>query len=232
MLATFPFFYVALTNDTNRLQVILTDLWTSRMVQRIWTINVVVWIGRRLVETRYCRGHVDAAIKLGCDICYNLRQVWGNCDPITLDMTKLLSGMYTASGNYRAATALHESALNELLNDHDAAHNPRAADTVTQHLDLLKHAQARLQKGAKGQVNESQAYSYLSREVSTKFGLEPAASEDITSTDDDVGVWHRPRRFSLDVEEELMHQNNLRNSSGATMLNGSNGGRRISVAAL
>ena len=232
MLATFPFFYVALTNDTNRLQVILTDLWTSRMVQRIWTINVVVWIGRRLVETRYCRGHVDAAIKLGCDICYNLRQVWGNCDPITLDMIKLLSGMYTASGNYRAATALHESALNELLNDHDAAHNPRAADTVTQHLDLLKHAQARLQKGTKGQVNESQAYSDLSREVSTKFGLEPAASEDITSTDDDVGVWHRPRRFNLDVEEELMHQNNLRNSSGATMLNGSNGGRRISVAAL
>ena len=232
MLATFPFFYVALTNDTNRLQVILTDLWTSRIVQRTWTINVVVWIGRRLVETRYCRGHVDAAIKLGRDICYNLRQVWGNCDPITLDMIKLLSGMYTASGNYRAATALHESALNELLNDHDAAYNPRAADTVTQHLDLLKHAQARLQKGAKGQVNESQAYSYLSREVSTKFGLEPAASEDITSTDDDVGVWHRPRRFSLDVEEELMHQNNLRNSSGATMLNGSNGGRRISVAAL
>lgn len=228
----FFFFFVTLNDDTNRLQVILTDLWTSRIVQRTWTINVVVWIGRRLVETRYCSGHVDAAIKLGRDICYNLRQVWGNCDPITLDMTKLLSGMYTASGNYRAATALHESALNELLNDHDAVHNSRASDTVTQHLDLLKHAQARLQKGAKGQVNETQAYSDLSREVSTKFGLEPAASEDIISTDDDVGVWHRPRRFSLDVEEELMHQNNLRNSSGATMLNGSNGGRRISVAAL
>ena len=227
----FDFFFAALNEDTNRLQVILTDLWTSRMVQRSWTINVVVWIGRRLVETRYCRGHVDAAIKLGRDICYNLRQVWGNCDPITLDMTKLLSGMYTASGNYRAATALHESALNELLNDDDAVHNSRAADTVTQHLDLIKHAQARLQKGAKGQVNESQAYSDMLRAVSTKFGLEPSASEDI-STDDDVGVWHRPRRFSLDVEEELMHQNNLRNSSGVTVLNGSNGGRRIPVAAL
>jgi hypothetical protein len=33
------------------------------------------------------RGSVDSAIQLCRDICYNLRQVWGSCDPVTLDMT-------------------------------------------------------------------------------------------------------------------------------------------------
>lgn len=186
------------------------------------------------METRYCRGHVDAAIKMGRDICYNLRQVWGNSDPITLEMHKLLSGMYTASGDYRAAVSLHETALNELLNDGDAAHEPRATETVTQHLGLLKHAQTRLRRGsgARAVEGESQAYSTLSRHLSTKFGLKPTTSEGAILADENVGVWHRPRRFSLDVEEELQHQNHLRSSSGATMLNGNGGTKRISIAAL
>lgn len=213
-------------------QIILTDLWTSRIVQRTWTLNVVVWIGRRLVESRYCRGNVDGAIKLGRDICYNLRQVWGNCDPITFDMTTLLSGMYTASGNYRAAVALHETALNELLNDRDAVHDERAAEIASQHLELLRHAQARRQKGSSSPAGETQAYSELVKQLSTKFNISAPASQDVSAMDDDVGVWHRPRRFSLDVQEELEHQNHLRNSSGATMLNGNAGAKRISVAAL
>lgn len=149
-------------------------------------------------------------------------------------MHKLLSGMYTASGDYRAAVALHETALNELLNDGDAAHEPRATETVTQHLGLLRHAQTRLRResGARAVEGESQAYTTLSRHLSTKFGLKLSASEDMLSADEDVGVWHRPRRFSLDVEEELKHHNHLRNSSGATMLNGNGGAKRTSVAAL
>lgn len=147
-------------------------------------------------------------------------------------MTTLLSGMYTASGNYRAAVVLHESALNELLNDRDAAHDQRAAEIASQHLELLRHAQARLQKGSTIETGESQAYSELLKHLSIKFNIDPSASQDSITAEDDVGVWHRPRRFSLDVQEELQHHNHLRNSSGATMLNGNAGAKRISVAAL
>lgn len=213
-------------------QIILSELWTSRIVQRTWSLNVVVWIGRRLVETRYCRGNIDAAVRLGRDICYNLRQVWGNCDSFTLEMTKLLSGMYTASGDYRSATALHETILNEMLSDPNAADDTNAPQTVTQHLELLRYAQARLHKGSKSQGRESDAYLDLLSHLAAKFGLNPSRSQDVASTDADVGVWHRPRRFSLDVEEELKHYNHLRNSSGATMLNGNSAAKRISVTAL
>lgn len=215
------------------MQIILSDLWTSRVVQRTWSLNVVVWIGRRLVETRYCRGDVKSAIKLGSDICYNLRQVWGNCDTFTLEMTKLLSGMYTASGDYRSAVILHETALNELLVDRDAANDSRAPETVSQHLELLRHAQGRRQKGSKAEGRESPAYVDLLSQLSDKFNLNTtSASKQLTTADDNVGVWHRPRRFSLDVEEELKHYNHLRNSSAATMVGGHGGSKRISVSAL
>ncbi|RLL96298.1 hypothetical protein CFD26_102151 [Aspergillus turcosus] len=209
------------------LETILTDLWTSRLVQKTWSLNVVVWIGRRLVETRFCRGHTAAATQLGKDICYNLRQVWGNCDPVTLEMTKLLSGLYTASGNHAAAVALHESALYELLNDPDVD-QAHAADTVSQHLQLLKHAQSRLGKEGNQAVDTS-VYDELVQQVGTKFGVR---QESLQAGEEDVGMWQRPRRFSLDVEEEQMHSNHLRHNSGSALLNGNAGAKRISITAL
>jgi hypothetical protein len=187
---------------------------------------VVVWIGRRLVETRFCRGHTAAATQLGKDICYNLRQVWGNCDPVTLDMTKLLSGLYTASGNHAAAVALHESAIYELLNDPDVD-QAHAADTVREHLQLLKHAQTRL--GKEGNQVDTSVYDELVQQVATKFGVR---QESLQAGEEDVGMWQRPRRFSLDVEEEQMHSNHLRRNSGSALLNGNAGAKRISITAL
>ncbi|RHZ57470.1 uncharacterized protein CDV56_103635 [Aspergillus thermomutatus] len=212
------------------LEAILTDLWTSRIVQKTWSLNVVVWIGRRLVETRFCRGRTNAATQLGKDICYNLRQVWGNCDPVTLEMTKLLSGLYTASGNHLAAVALHETALYELLNDPDMDQD-HAADTLSQHLQLLKHAQSRLSKESNQAVDTS-AYDELVQQVATKFGVRQESLQQGAGEEKDVGMWHRPRRFSLDVEEEQMHSNHLRNSSGSALLNGNAGAKRISITAL
>ncbi|KAF7170799.1 hypothetical protein CNMCM5623_003318 [Aspergillus felis] len=210
------------------LEGILTDLWTSRIVQKTWSPDMVVWIGRRLVETRFCRGHTAAAVQLGKDICYNLRHVWGNYDPITLEMTKLLSGLYTASGNHLAAVMLHESALHELLNDPDVDH-AHAADTVSQHLQLLKNAQARLSKES-GQAVDTSAYDELAQQVATKFGLK---EENLKGAgEEDMGMWQRPRRFSLDVEEDQMHSNHLRSSSGSPLLTGNAGAKRISITAL
>ncbi|THC92943.1 hypothetical protein EYZ11_007586 [Aspergillus tanneri] len=211
------------------LEVILTDLWTSRIVQKTWSLPAVVWIGRRLVETRFCRGQAALATQLGKDICYNLRQVWGNCDPVTLDMTKLLSGLYTASGNHLAAAALHETALAELLNSDE--NQPQAVEAVTQHLELLQHAQARLAKeGQSGTVDAAAAQERV-QQIATKFGLSTSELE-ATETDESHGMWQRPRRFSLDVEDPTMHHNHLRQSSGSALLNGNAGAKRISISAL
>ncbi|PWY90317.1 hypothetical protein BO94DRAFT_463147 [Aspergillus sclerotioniger CBS 115572] len=214
------------------LETILTDLWTSRIVQKTWTLPAVVWIGRRLVETRFCQGHVTAATTLGKDICYNLRQVWGNSDPVTLEMNKLLSGLYTASGNNLAAAALHETALAELLND-ETDDQTAAVDAVTQHLELLQRAQSRLAKEGQSAAIDATAAQERVQQIATKFGLSSAKLEATSTTEDEsVGMWERPRRFSLDVEEAAKHSNHLRQSSGSALLTGNAGAKRLSITAL
>jgi len=218
------------------LEAILTQLWTSRIVQRTWTPDVVVWIGRRLVETRFCRGDVDSSIQLCRDICYNLRQVWGSCDPVTLDMTKLLSGLFTASDNHQSAATLHEGILYDLLGDSDAKDHPRAADTATQHMELLRRAESRL--GSSQNSNRASAHADLISQVTDRFGLQSEQIKGVGEANggETFGVWSKPRRFSIDVEdledEGQMHQNHLRESSGAGLMNGSGHVRRISVQAL
>ncbi|KAF3392727.1 putative PPE family protein [Penicillium rolfsii] len=220
------------------LEGILTQLWTSRIVQRTWTPDVVVWIGRRLVETRFCRGAVDSAIQLCRDICYNLRQVWGSCDPVTLEMTKLLSGLYTASNDHKSAAALHEGAMHDLLGDSEAKKHPRAADTASQHMELLRRAQSRLGSGSKEASTRASIHAGLMSQVADRFGLQSEQIQGVGDANggDKFGVWSRPRRFSIDVEDlddqGQAHQNHLRESSGAGLTNGSGAPRRISVQAL
>jgi tetratricopeptide (TPR) repeat protein len=217
------------------LEAILTQLWTSRIVQRTWTPDVVVWIGRRLVETRFCRGSVDSAIQLCRDICYNLRQVWGSCDNVTLEMTKLLSGLFTASGDHKSAATLHEGVLYDLLGDSEAKKHPNASDVVSQHMELLRRAQSRL---GTGKSTRSSSHADLVAQVTDRFGLQSEQIEGVGDAHggDNFGVWSKPRRFSIDVEDlddqGQMHHNHLRESSGAGLLTGSGAPRRISVQAL
>ncbi|CAG8193680.1 unnamed protein product [Penicillium olsonii] len=216
------------------LEAILTQLWTSRIVQRTWTPDVVVWIGRRLVETRFCRGHIDSSIQLCRDICYNLRQVWGSCDPVTLEMTKLLSGLFTASENHQSAATLHEGILYDLLGDSDAKTHENGADTASQHMELLRRAQGRLG----GQTSKrASAHAGLFQSLTDRFGLQSEQSQSVGEANggDQFGIWSKPRRFSIDVEdmekEGLTHHNHLRGSSGAGLY-GNGAPRRISVQAL
>ncbi|KAJ5485669.1 hypothetical protein N7539_005657 [Penicillium diatomitis] len=219
------------------LEGVLTQLWTSRIVQRTWTSDVVVWIGRRLVETRFCRGSVDSAIQLCRDICYNLRQVWGSCDPVTLEMTKLLSALFTASNDHKSAAALHEGALHDLLADSDAKDHPHAADTASQHMELLRRSQSRLGT-SQGSSGRSSNHDDLLTQVTNRFGLKDAQIQGVGNANggDQFGVWSRPRRFSIDVDdlddEGQPHHNHLRETSGGNMTHGSGAARRISVQAL
>lgn len=149
---------------------------------------------------------------------------------MTLEMTKLLSGLYTASGNHLAAAALHETALAELLNNDE--HQEGAIEAATSHLEWLQHAQARLAKEGQGQAIDSAVTHERLQEIATKFGLSSSQLEATAATDETASVWHRPRRFSLDVEEPEMHHNHLRQTSGSALLNGNAGAKRISISAL
>jgi tetratricopeptide (TPR) repeat protein/ElaB/YqjD/DUF883 family membrane-anchored ribosome-binding protein len=219
----------------DELEGILTQLWTSRIVQRTWTPDVVVWIGRRLVETRFCRGHIDSSIQLCRDICYNLRQVWGSCDPVTLEMTKLLSGLYTASDNHQSAATLHEGILYDLLGDSEAKNHENAADTASQHMELLRRAQARLGTGQSS--SRASAHAELFQSLTDRFGVQSEQIKNVGEANggEKFGVWSKPRRFSIDVDdledEGQAHHNHLRESSGAGLY-GNGAPRRISVQAL
>ncbi|KAJ5788262.1 hypothetical protein N7457_003252 [Penicillium paradoxum] len=216
------------------LEGILTQLWTSRIVQRTWTPDVVVWIGRRLVETRFCRGNVDSSIQLCRDICYNLRQVWGSCDPVTLEMTKLLSGLFTASDNHQSAATLHEGVLYDLLADSGAKDHAHVADTASQHMELLRRAQARL--GDEQTSSRASTHAELLQSLTDRFGVQSEQIKNVGEANGGAqfGVWSKPRRFSIDVEDMeedgQTHHNHLRESSGAGLYGSAP--RRISVQAL
>lgn len=84
----------------------MTRLWLSRKNLTSLQQDVIVRIGRRLVEVRYFHGHVDSAIELGEDILYNVQRVYGTLHPSTVDIARLLSTMYATTGDQSAAKAV------------------------------------------------------------------------------------------------------------------------------
>lgn len=123
------------------LQLLLNDLWSSREVQKTWSRETIIAIGKRLVQAQFLGGKRPKATDLCEDICYNLRRAWGSLDPKTLDMSDLLSECYTAAGHYREAMAVHEEILRLVVEGDDD--DDRTIDTVEpeiarKHLDELK----------------------------------------------------------------------------------------------
>src|ERR1051326_6007504 len=143
----------------------------SRIVQKTWSPMTVVRLGRRLVETQFCRGHHDAAIHLCEDICYNMVRVWGALDPTTLDITALLSEMYTERQQYKKAMALHEDVLSHLA--YDEEDDLKQCDTepvkvVLVQLDYLRRCYQRY--GAWDKTEQS--YKDLFADLTHRFGKE------------------------------------------------------------
>ncbi|GFF70345.1 hypothetical protein IFM61392_02911 [Aspergillus lentulus] len=114
--------------DYANLAWLLTGLWNSRdqhppsQQEAAYTLA----LGRMLVITRYLMGEYMAAIRLAEDIVYNCARVHGPQHPSTVEMTVLLSQMYTSVAHgyqgqkerrelayryYKKAAALHENAL-------------------------------------------------------------------------------------------------------------------------
>ncbi|KAH8670231.1 hypothetical protein BGZ60DRAFT_375664 [Tricladium varicosporioides] len=129
------------------LEWLLKSLYSSREVQKKWSPDVVLAIGRRFVQASFLGNQSSRAIDICEAICYNLRQVWGSLDPKSLEMSDLLSHIYTASGNHRGAMRVHEEILRLVIDGDDD--DDRTIDTVTpevarEHLDHLKACYQRL----------------------------------------------------------------------------------------
>jgi len=192
------------------LERILNDLWSSRIVQKTWSYTTVVSIGRRLVETRFSRGHFDSAIHLCKDIRYNLTRVWGPLDAVTLEFTFLLSSLYTARQQYRNAMALHEDVLGHLAysDQVEIEQCEHPAQVATHELEQLRRSFQRLGSWDKDISN----YKHLFGDVSKRFGKEKAWTEKQPASIDkwsakgngsdlQYGVWTKPQSFGFVVTD-------------------------------
>ncbi|KAL8671644.1 MAG: hypothetical protein Q9168_003850 [Polycauliona sp. 1 TL-2023] len=132
------------------LEWILELLWKCREVQKNWKADTIIEIGRHFVQARYLNASKDRrseAIRLCEDICYNLRRVWGSLDPKTLEMSDLLSQLYTNMGHTREAQGVHENILRLVTEGDDG--DDRTLDTMDSRtarhqVDLLKQSYLRL----------------------------------------------------------------------------------------
>ena len=99
------------------------------------------------MQARFLGGHKEKAISLCEAICYNLRRVYGALDPKALELSELLSQVYTAAHHYQDAMRVHEEILRLVVEGDDF--DDKTPDTMTpelarHHLDLLKQAYLRL----------------------------------------------------------------------------------------
>ena len=81
------------------------SLWLSRKNLSL-SQDVIVLIGRRLVEVRANHGHIESATELGEDLLYNLQRVYGSAHPATVDMASFLSSIYASAGDATSAMAV------------------------------------------------------------------------------------------------------------------------------
>ncbi|KAL2842894.1 NACHT domain protein [Aspergillus pseudoustus] len=132
--------------DYQSLTWILSALWEKRQKLRATRPNdtYTLSLGRRLAITLYMAGDRSSAIRLAEDIVYNCARVHGARHTSTLEMTVLLSQMYTsvaqgyqgtadhrelATQYYKRAAALHENALRAFV---DPSSAPTAIDADTE----------------------------------------------------------------------------------------------------
>ncbi|KAJ9664804.1 hypothetical protein H2201_005025 [Coniosporium apollinis] len=215
------------------LEMILTDLWSSRHSQTSWSSTTIVWIGRRLVEVRFASGRHDAALHLCEDVCYNLKRVWGAFDNTTLEMHRLLAELYTAAGAYRKAMAIHEDILRQTLVaiDEDGVLAPEGgAKIASTHMDLLKRAY--LRNG--GWDKDPASYRELYGQLKGAYAAEQAWAANSTAAQgiekwstkdkkDGLGMWQQPASFEFASTRDNKHENNLRRTSGLSWAEGSGG---------
>jgi tetratricopeptide (TPR) repeat protein len=117
--------------DWPTLASLLACLWASRDTQRNWPPSVTFALARRHILARWFAGDSMAALRMAEHVVYNCRRVHSLRHPATLEMSVLLSQIYTGTAQryqhqqgennpgakdmanryYRKAAAIHENIL-------------------------------------------------------------------------------------------------------------------------
>lgn len=112
--------------DYKTLAWLLSGLWNSRNQQANWSPAITLQLARRYILARYLTGEALKASRLAEDIVYNCRRVNGARHSSTLEMSTLLSQLYTglaqryqsekngqhmANKYYKRSAAVHENLL-------------------------------------------------------------------------------------------------------------------------
>ncbi|KAJ5048613.1 hypothetical protein NUH16_007118 [Penicillium rubens] len=116
--------------DYKNLVWLLGDLWNSRNKQANWNPSITLDLARRYILARFLVGDSIKATRLAEDIVYNCRRVNGARHTSTLEMSTLLSQLYTAIAQryqsekngqhmankyYKKSAGVHESLLRVLV---------------------------------------------------------------------------------------------------------------------
>lgn len=206
------------------LEWLLDLLWSSREVQKKWETPTIIAIGRCFVQARYLnQAHRYLAIRLCEDICYNLRRVWGSLDPKSLEMSDLLSELYTSMGHYREAQGVHESILRLVVEGDDGDDrtlDTMDAETARKHLDLLKQSYLRL----KGWDKSASLYKDLVSAVINMY-KDSAAFKDVQGTEswnfskekpsETLGKFVTPREWEFAKPENLDAKGDAKDIKGS-----------------
>lgn len=182
------------------LERLLTKLWASREVQKGWSREEVIGVGRALVRAYAGAGKQTEAVRLCENICYNLRRVKGLLHKLTLDMYCLLAEVYGAAGRWREAMGVHEDLIRVAIQedeDFDEDGEPdykleraQAVELVVQQLQLLRLAHARLG----GWDKSERAYHDLYAMAAKKFG------DEVTGKVSPVEKWAGKADKSLEAQ--------------------------------
>jgi hypothetical protein len=115
--------------DYKTLAWLLSILWNSRETMTHWQSSTTLTLGRRFILAKYLAKDSMPAIRLAENIVYNCRKVHGIRHPNTLEMSILLTQLYssvaqtyqtqksgedTAASYYRKSAAIHENILRAL----------------------------------------------------------------------------------------------------------------------
>jgi len=157
------------------LQWVLGLLWSSHATHKTWSPKDIVWLGKHFVEARFHRGQQDLAIQLCEDIIYNLTILWGPLDLMALEMSVVLSDLYTTIERYEEAMTVHEDILRQLISRDVAANNhAEAAHIAKKHLRYLKQAS---QRAGSSTSEFFEQKSPLLERLTTEFGDDSVGSE-------------------------------------------------------
>ena len=204
-------------------QWLLNLLWDSREVQRTWQSSNIIAIGRRFVQARYLnKDRRSHAIRLCEDIYDNLRHAWGSLNPKALEMSDLLSELYTSEGHYRESQGVHENILRLVTEGDDG--DDRTLDELSPHdarkqLDLLRQSYLRLQGWDKSAAN----YKAIVDELIQMYKGKPEW-KDVKSIDtwnfskekpsETFGKFAPPKNWEFASSGDLDEQGNAHKSSG------------------